>query len=262
MNLLCAVERGPWRSPSLLHRGEVWTLKGLPSVLALGTGSHRDERELAGKAAWPPLPLPSHQLAMDVSILSYESQFWPRESPGGAHTALWGGALWGGAAGSLARGHRGQAFTPSASPQPWEAQAQRQLSEEVEEASLEFTFPADQVQDWSFFYPQETCPHPVITCLTLHTWGVSALVHQAHIKVSQTFFSFTWNFRTSLRGAKQKGYLLYYIIEKCRGGLCLGQSWPQLSPRLPTVRLWYPPSGFLLRPAFSHHLAKVVCIVQ
>lgn len=121
---------------------------------------------------------------------------------------------------------------------------------------------ADQVWDWSFFSPQETCPHPVITCLTLHTWGMSALVHWAHIKVSQTFFSFTGNFRTSLRGAKQKGYFLYYIIEKCREGLCLGQSWPQLSPRLPTVRLWYPPSDFLLRPAFSHHLAKVVCIVQ
>ena len=220
-------------------------------------------RELAGKAAWPLLPLPSHQLAMDVSILSYESQFWPRESPGGAHTALWGGALWGGVAGSLGRGHQGQAFTPSASPQPWETQAQRHSGSRRSQPRVHFSCPtADQVWDWSFFSPQETCPHPVITCLTLHTWGMSALVHWAHIKVSQTFFSFTGNFHTSLRGAKQKGYFLYYIIEKCREGLCLGQSWPQLSPRLPTVRLWYPPSDFLLRPAFSHHLAKVVCIVQ
>ena len=60
MNLLCPVERGPWRSPCLLHRGEVSTLKGLPSVLALGTGSYRDEgASRQGSLASPASPISS-----------------------------------------------------------------------------------------------------------------------------------------------------------------------------------------------------------
>lgn len=253
---------GPRRSPSLLHRGKVWTLKGLPSVPALGTGRHRDEWEPVGKAAWPPLPLPSHQLAMDVSVLSHESEFWPQESSGRAHTALWGAGGCG-AAGNLGRGHRGRAFTPAASPQHWETQAQRQLSEEVAEASLEFTFPAPQQarSGTGLFSPLRT--HALSRC---YLPDVARLRHVSTSALGPRqglpdLLEFHLKLPHQLKRLSRKGYLSNFLIEKCTGGLRLGQSWPQGSPRLPTVRPCCPPGDFLLRPAFSHHLA-MVCIVQ